>query len=49
MPLNGFVVLLLLKIKYLAPESVFLVCTAAHGFSFACYWHFYSSTKAARK
>jgi len=47
MPLNGFVVLLLLKIKYLAPESVFMVCTIAHAFSFVCYWHFYTSTKAA--
>lgn len=47
MPLNGFVVLLLLKIKYLAPESVFMVCTCAHGFSFVCYWHFYTSSKAS--
>jgi len=47
MPLNGFVVLLLLKIKYLSPESVFMVCTIAHAFSFACYWHFYTSSKVS--
>ena len=44
-PLNLFVVVLLLKIKYLSPDKVFMVCTAAHALSFLCYYHFYASTK----
>eukprot|EP00602_Paraphysomonas_sp_CaronLab_P009594 CAMPEP_0185020170 /NCGR_PEP_ID=MMETSP1103-20130426/2768_1 /TAXON_ID=36769 /ORGANISM="Paraphysomonas bandaiensis, Strain Caron Lab Isolate" /LENGTH=321 /DNA_ID=CAMNT_0027550905 /DNA_START=415 /DNA_END=1380 /DNA_ORIENTATION=- len=46
-PLNIFVVLLLLKIKYLSPVKVFLICTLAHGISFMCYYHFYTSTKTS--
>lgn len=46
-PLNMFVVLLLLKIKYLSPERVFMICTCAHALSLVCYWHFYSGTKSA--
>ena len=44
-PLNAFVVLLLLKIKYLSPRIVFSVCTGAHATAFACYFYFYSNIK----
>lgn len=44
-PLNFFVVLLLLKIKYLSPRTVFTVCTVAQGVAFACYYFFYSTQK----
>ncbi len=40
-PLNAFVVLLLLKIKFLSPPIVFGVCTLTHGISWACYYYFY--------
>ena len=40
-PLNAFVVLLLLKIKYLSPQIVFSVCTGAHAVAFLCYYYFY--------
>merc|ERR1711988_836421 len=33
-PLNFFVVLLLLKVKYLSPTTVFTICTVAQGISF---------------
>ena len=42
-PLNAFVVLLLLKIKYLSPQIVFSVCTGAHATAFLCYLYFYSN------
>jgi len=44
-PLNIFVVLLLLKVKYLSSEAVFTVCTAAHAISFLCYGYFYSTMR----
>jgi hypothetical protein len=44
-PLNAFVVLLLLKIKYLSPRIVFSVCTGAHATAFVCYYYFYSNIK----
>lgn len=44
-PLNAFVVVLLLKIKYLSPQRVFSVCAASHGAAFLCYLYFYSSLK----
>jgi len=44
-PLNAFVVLLLLKIKYLSPRIVFSVCTGAHAAAFACYYYFYTNIK----
>jgi predicted MFS family arabinose efflux permease len=40
-PLNAFVVLLLLKIEQLPPHAVFSICTCAHGFAFLCYAYFY--------
>ena len=43
-PLNAFVVLLLLKIKYLSSEIVFQVCTVAHLLSFLSYGYFYFTT-----
>jgi hypothetical protein len=43
MPLNLFVVLLLLKVKYMPPERVFQICTGAHFVSFICYYYFYST------
>jgi len=45
-PLNIFVVLLLLKVKYLSSEAVFSVCTAAHAISFVCYGYFYSTMRS---
>ena len=44
MPLNAFVVLLLLKIKNLSPQRVFLACAGAHAVSFLSYSYFYSSS-----
>ena len=44
-PLNAFVVLLLLKIKHLSPRIVFAVCTGAHALAFVSYLFFYSSVK----
>jgi hypothetical protein len=43
-PLNAFVVLLLLKIKFLSSYTVFLVCAGTHGMAFLCYLYFYFST-----
>ena len=45
LPLNCFVVLLLLKIKYLSSRIVFSVCTISHALAFICYSYFYISTK----
>jgi len=42
MPLNAFVVLLLLKIKYLSPQKVFLACATVHVAAFFSYLYFYS-------
>jgi hypothetical protein len=42
-PLNAFVVLLLLKIKYLSSEIVFQVCTFAHFVALVSYGYFYFS------
>lgn len=47
MPLNLFVVVLLLKVKYLSPERVFQVCTGAHFVSFCCYYYFYKTLNKA--
>lgn len=44
-PLNFFVVLLLLKVKFLSPTTVFTICTIAQGISLACYYFFYSTLK----
>ena len=44
-PLNAFVVLLLLKIKFLSSQVVFCICSLAHAVAFMCYWYFYSSTR----
>lgn len=46
MPLNAFVVLLLLKIKFLSPTTVFKICAFAHTISFICYAYFYSSSRS---
>jgi predicted MFS family arabinose efflux permease len=40
-PLNAFVVVLLLKIKFLSSRIVFMICTMAHGVAFLCYLYFY--------
>jgi predicted MFS family arabinose efflux permease len=47
-PLNFFVVLLLLKVKFLSPRTVFTICTFAQGVSLACYYFFYSTLKKAQ-
>eukprot|EP01034_Spumella_vulgaris_P021944 gene21944-28024_t len=44
MPLNAFVVVLLLKIKFLSSQVVFLICTATHGMAFLSYLYFYTYT-----
>jgi MFS family permease len=47
-PLNLFVVLLLLKIKYFSSETVFAICTITHGAAFAFYsFFYYYESKAA--
>ena len=48
-PLNIFVVLLLLKFKYLSARTVLLVCTVAHCASLASYAYFYSTIKTSEK
>jgi hypothetical protein len=48
-PLNAFVVLLLLKIKFLSSRIVFSICALAHGAAFLCYLYFYSSSRTADK
>jgi hypothetical protein len=45
MPLNLFVVVLLLKIKFLSSERVFQLCTGAHLVSFLSYLYFYKTLK----
>lgn len=42
-PLNAFVVILLLKIKYLSSETIFQICSGAHLLSFISYAYFYYS------
>ena len=44
-PLNFFVVILLLKIKYLSSEVVFSICTITHALAFFCYFYFYITSK----
>lgn len=44
-PLNFFVVILLLKIKHLSPQIVFIVCTFSHATGFLCYIYFYTNYK----
>jgi len=44
-PLNVFVVLLLLKFKYLSSETVLSVCTAAHAVALGAYGYFYSTIR----
>ena len=44
-PLNAFVVILLLKIKFLSPQIVFLICTISHATAFLCYLYFYMGTR----
>lgn len=44
-PLNAFVVLLLLKIKYLSSQIVFLTCTVTHGVALVCYLYFYMHSR----
>lgn len=46
MPLNAFVVILLLKIKFLSPRTVFWICGFTHSISFICYLYFYSSSRS---
>jgi MFS transporter, MFS domain-containing protein family, molybdate-anion transporter len=40
-PLNAFVVLLLLKIKHLSSEMVFSICAGTHALALVCYLYFY--------
>lgn len=48
-PLNAFVVLLLLKIKFLSPQVVFMICTGTHALAFLCYLYFYSFMRQSEK
>jgi hypothetical protein len=43
-PLNAFVVLLLLKIGDLGELAVFQICMAMHGIALACYSYFFFSS-----
>lgn len=47
-PLNAFVVLLLLKIKYLSSGVVFAVCTVAHAMAFVSYLYFFNTKSKGR-
>ena len=40
-PLNVFVVILLLRIKDLSPRIVFQICAGTHAFAFLCYSFFF--------
>jgi hypothetical protein len=40
-PLNAFVVFLLLKVEFLSPVIVFSICTITHGIALLCYSYFY--------
>ena len=44
-PLNIFVVFLLLKVKLLSSANVFYICGVAHMCSFICYFYFYVTSK----
>ena len=44
-PLNAFVVILLLKIKFLSPQTVFIICSISHAIALLCYLYFYLGTK----
>ena len=44
-PLNAFVVILLIKIKFLSPKTVFIICSISHAIALLCYLYFYSGTK----
>jgi MFS family permease len=48
-PLNAFVVLLLLKIKFMPAYVVFMICAATHFFSFLAYMYFYLNTRTSDK
>jgi MFS family permease len=48
-PLNAFVVLLLLKIKFMPAYAVFMICAATHFFSFLCYMYFYLNSRTFDK
>jgi MFS family permease len=48
-PLNAFVVLLLLKIKYFSSDVVFSICTLAHGVGLGCYYYFYINNKPGKE
>lgn len=45
-PLNAFVVILLLKVKLLSPTVVFKICAVTHFISLICYGYFYSSSRS---
>lgn len=47
MPLNAFVVFLLLKIKTLSSEAVFQICTVTHLLALVCYSYFYFMSRTA--
>ena len=48
-PLNAFVVLLLLKIKFMSSQVVFMICTATHAIAFFCYLYFYTFMRQSEK
>lgn len=45
MPLNAFVVLLLLKIKFMPAYVVFSICAATHFIALLCYLYFYANSR----
>lgn len=44
-PLNAFVVLLLLKIKLMSSQVVFLICAGTHALGFVSYGYFYLNSR----
>lgn len=44
-PLNAFVILVLIKVKNLPVETVFTICACAHAFSFVAYTLFLQKIK----
>lgn len=48
-PLNAFVVILLVKVKYMPVQTVFLICVGAHLFSLCVFFVFYNATVARAK
>ena len=47
-PLNAFVILVLLKVKFMPVETVFTICSAAHAVGLLCFMAFQAEIKSRR-